>query len=102
MPSASRNAFQCTDLIDRAVGEFVAADLHLAASKALQVRQRWMRAHLDSMSFGQLHGGAHVVEIRRVEFAGDIGDVDGWHDAAVVAQAPDPIAFAHVAVQKRH
>ena len=95
-------AFQRADLVDKAVGEFVSPDLHLATAEALTVWQGWMRADLDPVSLGQLDSRAHVVEIGGVETAGDIGDVDRRHDAAVVAQAPDPIAFAHVAIQERH
>jgi hypothetical protein len=42
-------ALQRADLVDDAVGQFLAADLHLAAAEALQVGQRRMRADLDAM-----------------------------------------------------
>src|ERR1700722_6570040 len=97
-----KKSFQGADLVDEAVRELLAPDLHLAAPEALSVRKRRVRADLDAVSLSQLHRGAHVIEIGSVEPTGDVGDMDGRHNAAVVAQAPDALTLAHVAVQERH
>ena len=93
---------QRADLVDEAIGQFLAADLHFAAAEALQVRQRRMRADLDAMGLGEPDRRAHVVEVGGMEAAGDIGDVDVRHQAGVVAQTVEPEGLAHVAVDRRH
>src|SRR5262249_38230556 len=91
-----------TDLVDQAVGELLAPDLHLASPEALAVRQRGMGAGSDAMRLCQPHGGAHVVEVGGMEATGDVGDVDGRHDPLVVAHPPNAVAFAHVAIEQGH
>ena len=79
MPLRLEEALERADLIDDAVGQFLARDLHLAAAEALEIGQRGMRADLDAVLLGELHGRAHVVEVGAMEAAGDIGDIDERH-----------------------
>jgi hypothetical protein len=61
-----------------------------------------MGANFHAMRLCKLNGGSHVVKVRSVKTTGDVCDMDFWHDAAIVAESPDPEAFSHVAVQQRH
>src|ERR1700722_13857397 len=97
-----KKSFKGADLVEEAVRELLAPDLHLAAPEALSVRKRRVRADLDAVSLSQLHRGPHVIEVGSVEPTGDVGDMDGRHDVAVITQATDAVTLAHVAVQKRH
>ena len=93
---------QSADLIDDAIGQFFAADLHLAPAEALEIGQGGMRADLDAVPLGALHGLAHVVEVGGMEAAGDIGNRDQRHDRVVIAHLIEAKAFAHVTVDQRH
>lgn len=75
---------ECSDLIDNAVGEFLARDLHLAAPETLQIGQRRVCADLDAMLPGKAHGGAHMVEVGGMEPAGDVGKGYQRHQRRVV------------------
>src|SRR5262249_6981365 len=68
----------------------------------LPIGQRGMRPDRDAMFLGELHRRAHVVEVRGVEAAGDIGEIDGRHDLRIIAEPPDAVALAHVAIDQRH
>jgi hypothetical protein len=94
-------ALERADLIDDAVGELVAVHLHLAPAEALQVGQRRMRADLDVMRLGQLHGLVHHIRVRGMKAAGHIGDADIGHDAGIVAHAVKPEGLAHVAIDRQ-
>src|SRR5205085_2853266 len=66
-------ALERADLIDEAVGELLAGDFHLAAAEALEIRQGRMGSDLDAVLASEPNGSAHVVEIRGVKAAGDVG-----------------------------
>ena len=95
-------ALERADLIDQAIRHFLAADLHLAATETLQIRQGGMRANRDAMRLGEPHRRPHVIEVRSVKSAGDIGDVDEGHQAGVVAHFVEPERLAHVAIDRGH
>jgi hypothetical protein len=90
------------DLVEDAVGEFLPSHLHLAPAEALQVRQRRMGADLDAELLRAPDRRAHVVEIRAVEAARDVGDGDVGHDRFVIAHAVEAEALAHVAIDDSH
>jgi hypothetical protein len=75
-------------LVDEAVRHLLPADLHLAPAEALAVGERRVGAHLDPVLLREAHGRRHVVEVRGVEAAGDVGDVDVRHQPGIVA---DPV-----------
>src|SRR3954447_23352895 len=61
-----------------------------------------MGADLDAVLFGEAHGCAHVIEIRTMEAASDVGHVDLGHQAFVVAHLVEAEGLAHVAVNDDH
>jgi hypothetical protein len=54
------------------------------------------------MSFSQSHGLVHVIEVRAVETASDVGYVDLGHQAFVVAHLVEAESLAHVAIDHDH
>jgi hypothetical protein len=61
-----------------------------------------MGANLDAMLLGQSHGLAHVIEVRGMESASDVGDVNMGHQPFVVAHPVEAVGFAHVAIDHDH
>jgi hypothetical protein len=70
---------QRTNLIEYAIGKLGTRDGHLASPESPQVRQRGMGADCDAGLFSELDGLAHMVEIRTVKAARDIGNVNDAH-----------------------
>ena len=95
-------AGQRADLIDEAIGQLVPAQLHLASTEALQVRQGRMRADAHPMGLRQADSRAHVVEVGGVKAARDVGDIDQRHQTGVVAHFVKAERLSHVAVDGRH
>ena len=58
-----------------------------------------MRADFDAMLLGQPHSRTHMVEVRGMEPAGDVGSADQRHQPRIVAHFVQPEGFAHVAVE---
>src|SRR5215831_4122758 len=61
-----------------------------------------MRADPDPVALGQPHGVAHVIEVRGVETASDVGYRDQRHQSCIVAEAINAKSLAHVAVDDGH
>ena len=93
---------ECSDLVDQTVCQFLTPYLHLAAAETLEVGKRRVGADLDAVVFSQADRSAHMVEIGRVESAGDIGRRDEGHHRRVVAQSVNTEAFAHVTIDECH
>src|SRR4029079_9355930 len=95
-------ALERADLIDEAVGELFTRDLHFTPAKALEVGEGGMGPYLDAVFLGEAHGGAHMVEVRAVEAASDIGDIDMGHEPLIIAHFIEAESLAHVTVYGCH
>src|SRR3954451_5018533 len=61
-----------------------------------------MRANLDAMLLGEAHGLTHVIEVRAMEAASHVGDVDLWHQAFVITHPVEAEGLAHIAIDNGH
>ena len=95
-------ALQGANLIDQAVGQFLAPDLHLTSAEPLQIRQRGMGTHSNAVRFGQPHRRSHVVEIGGMETARHVRDVNQRHKARVVTHPIEPERFTHITIDRSH
>src|SRR3954471_10968781 len=95
----TREALHRTRLVDDEVVHLLRRDPHHPAAKALQVRQRRMRADRDAMIDREAHGLADRPRITAMEAAGDVGRADVRHHLGVGAHLPRAVALAHVAVE---
>ena len=86
------------DLVDDDIRHFITVDLHLATPEAGQIGQRDMRADLHPVLGRQCHRLPHVIGVRAVETAGNIGLGDIGHDRRVIAHPVKAKAFTHVAI----
>ena len=69
-----------------------------AAAEALQILIAGVRADAHPVLLGQRDRVTHHDRVAGVEAAGDVGRRDQRHERRVVAQAPEPERFTHVAV----
>src|SRR4026208_1715907 len=61
-----------------------------------------MSADLDAMPLRQPNSVAHMIEVRGMEAAGDVGYRDQRHQRRIIAKAIDAEPLAHVAIDDRH
>jgi len=94
----TRERLNRTRLVHDEVVHLLRRDLHHAATKALQVRQRRMRADRDAVVEREAHRFPDRRGIAAVEAAGDVRRADVRHDLGVGAHLPGAVALAHVAV----
>ena len=59
-----------------------------------------MRTDFHAMLLCQPDGRAHMVEVRGVEAAGDVGDINERHQRSIITELIQPERFPHVAVEQ--
>ena len=91
--------FQRTDLILHTGLGFRRGQLHLAAAKALQIRETGVRPHRRAALFTQRHGALHHQRIACMEATGHIGRCDKRDHLFIHSDGIRAKAFAQVTVQ---
>ena len=91
--------FQRTDLILHTGLGFCRGQLHLAATKALQIRETGVRSHRCAALFAQRHGALHHQRIACMEATGHIGRCDKRNHLFIHSDGIRAKAFAQVTVQ---
>jgi len=90
------------DLVNQAIGQFFPTDFHFAPAESLQIGQRGMGADRNAVLFRQPDRRAHMIEIRGVEAARHVGNIDHRHQGGVVAHAVETERLAHIAIDRGH
>lgn len=83
-------------LVEDNVVHLLGGQLHWPPSKADEVREARMCAHLDVVLLGQPYGPVNCCGVRGVETSGNVCDVDVRHDALIVGQLPPTKGLAHL------